>query len=235
MVFGFFPECRSDSFRNECSASPESPIERGDAIAAAHAEKCAQRFEAYRAGQRGREDRGLDSVTVGVTIESATLTPEQINQRIGIACDEAHRIGDSTVNTSEKWDRNVWRILEKKQGGVDARAQDLLPACVAALLDRLRPISDKLREISLAEGAELFIHVTTRSVPSLYLPSDVIRALADAELSLDVDVDLYSPGDATNSSNTPYATLKSTARLQGRGSSLVSLIRTVACVQGAQL
>jgi hypothetical protein len=117
-------------------------------------------------------------------------------QRIGIACDEAHRIGDSTVNTGEKWDRNVWRILEKKQGGVDARAQDLLPACVAALLDRLRPISDKLREISLAEGAELFICVTTRSVPSLYLPSDVIWALADAELSLDADVDLYSPGDA---------------------------------------
>jgi hypothetical protein len=171
-------------------------IRRGDAITAAHAEKCAQRFEAYRAGQRGREDRGLDSVTVGVTIESATLTPEQINQRVGIACDQAHRIGDSSVNTGEKRDRNVWRILEKKQGGADALAQDLLPACVAALLDRLRPISGKLREISLAEGAELFIHVTTRSVPGLYLPPDVIRALADAELSLDVAVDLYSPGDA---------------------------------------
>jgi hypothetical protein len=25
MVFGFIPECRSDSFRNERSASPESP------------------------------------------------------------------------------------------------------------------------------------------------------------------------------------------------------------------
>src|SRR5580700_7882188 len=83
-------------------------IERGDAITAAHAEECAQRFEAYRARQRGTEDGSLDSVTVGVTIESATLTPEQINQRIGIACDEAHRIGDSRVVTGEKWDRNVW-------------------------------------------------------------------------------------------------------------------------------
>jgi hypothetical protein len=25
MVFGFIPECRSDSIRNMCSASPESP------------------------------------------------------------------------------------------------------------------------------------------------------------------------------------------------------------------
>jgi hypothetical protein len=171
-------------------------IERGDAITAAHAEKCAQRFEAYRAGPRGTEHRRLDSVTVGVTIESATLTPEQISERVGIACDDAYRIGDSRVNTGEKWDRNVWRILEKKQGGGDAHAQDLLSACLAAILDRLRPIPDKLREISLAEGAQLFIHVTTRSVHSLYLPPDVIRALADAELSLDVDVDLYSPGDA---------------------------------------
>jgi hypothetical protein len=174
-------------------------IERGDGITAAHAEKCAQRFEAYRFHQRGREDRGSDSVTVGVTIESTTLTPAQISQRVGIACDEAHRIGDSTVNTGEKWDRNVWRILEKKQGGGDVLAHDLLPACVAALLDRLRPVPDKLREISLTEGAELFIHVSTRSVPSLYLPPDVIRALADAELALDVDVDLYNPADADKS------------------------------------
>ena len=27
MVFGIIPECRSDSFRNERSVSPESPIE----------------------------------------------------------------------------------------------------------------------------------------------------------------------------------------------------------------
>ena len=40
------------------------------------------------------EDLSLDHVTVGVTIESTTLTPEQISQRLGISWDEVKRVGD---------------------------------------------------------------------------------------------------------------------------------------------
>jgi hypothetical protein len=93
----------------------------------------------------------LDRVTVGVTIESTTLTPEQIGQQVGIPWDEAQRVGDPRGHIDKKWDRDVWQILEQKQGTLDTDAHGLVPVCVAA-----------------------------------------IRAVADAGLSLDVDVVLYS-------------------------------------------
>ena len=141
------------------------------------------------------EDLSPDRVTVGVTIESTTLTSEQISQRLGISWDEVQRVGDPRGHTGKKWDRNVWQILEKKQGTADTGAHDLLPACIAAILHRLKPISHKLREISFAEGAQFFIHVTAQSVPGISLSTDAILALADAGLSLDVDVILYSPDE----------------------------------------
>jgi hypothetical protein len=57
---------------------------------------------------------------------------------------------------------------------------------------RLNSISHKLRESGLAEGAELFIHVSAQSVPGISLSPDAIRVIADAGVSLDVDVILYS-------------------------------------------
>lgn len=141
------------------------------------------------------EDLSGDHVTVGVTIESTVLTPEQISQQVGIAWDKAKRIGDPRGRTGKQWDRNVWQIFEKKQGTVNTSAHDVLPMCVADVLQRLKPISHKLREITAAEGAEFFIHVTSQSAPGISLSRETIQVLADAELSLDVDIVLYSPNE----------------------------------------
>lgn len=138
------------------------------------------------------EDLSRDRVTVGVTIESATLTPEQISQRIGIAYDQAKRIGDPRGHIGKQWDRNVWQFFVTKQGTVNTSAHDMLPVCVADVLQRLKPISGKLREVSALEGAEFFIYVTSKSVPGISLSHEAIRVLADAGLSLDVDIVLYS-------------------------------------------
>jgi hypothetical protein len=42
---------------------------------------------------------------------------------------------------------------------VNASAHDLLPVCVADVVNRLAPISERLREISDAEGGEFFIRL----------------------------------------------------------------------------
>ncbi len=138
------------------------------------------------------EDLSLDRVSVGITIESTMLTPEQISQRVGIVWDEVHRIGDPRGRTGKKWECNVWRIFERKQGAVNTSAHDLLPVCVADVVNRLAPISEGLREISEAEAGEFFIHVTAQSVPGIGLSRDTLQALANARLSLDVDIVLYA-------------------------------------------
>jgi len=138
------------------------------------------------------EDLSLDRVTVGITIESTVLTPEQISQRLGIAWDEVRRIGDPKRNTGKKWDRNLWTIFERKHGAVNTSAHDLIPGCVASLVERLIPISEKLHQISAPESGEFFIHVSAQSVPGISLSPDTLRVLAEARLSLDVDIILYA-------------------------------------------
>jgi uncharacterized protein DUF4279 len=138
------------------------------------------------------EDLSMDRVTVGITIESTILTPEQISQRVGIAWDEAHRIGDPRGHTGKKWECNVWSIFERKQGALNTSAHDLVPVCVADVVERLAAISENLREISGAEGGEFFIHVSAQSLPGISFSLDTLRALANAELSLDIDIILYA-------------------------------------------
>jgi hypothetical protein len=138
------------------------------------------------------EDLSLDRVTVGVTIESSTLTPEQISQQIGIDWDEVRRIGDPRGHTGKRWDRNVWRIFERKQGELNTGAHDLLPMCVAAVVQRFTPVAENLRKVTATEGGEFFISVSAQSVPGINLPVHTLRAIADAELSLDVDIILYA-------------------------------------------
>ena len=137
------------------------------------------------------EDLNLDRVTVGITIETATLTPEQISERLGIAWDEVRRIGDPRGRTRNKWDCNVWRIFERKQGTGNTVAHELIPHCLADFMQRLVPISSALRDISATEQGEFFIHVTAQSVPGLNISADALRIIAAANLSLDVDIILY--------------------------------------------
>lgn len=82
-------------------------------------------------------------------------------------------------------------IFERRQGAVNTSAHALIPGCVADFVQRIMPISEGLREISLAEGGEFYIHVTAQSVPGINLSASMLRALANAELSLDVDIILY--------------------------------------------
>ena len=131
------------------------------------------------------EDPNLDHVTVGIAIENALLTPEQISQRIGTQWDKAQRIGDPRGHTGKKWGCNVWQILERQHGDTDTNAHDLLPMCLAAFLPRLKAISTNLREID--ESVQFFIHVTAKSVPGITLVPEILRVLADAGLSLDID------------------------------------------------
>ena len=138
------------------------------------------------------EDLSMDRVTVGITIESTILTPEQISERVGIAWDEVRRIGDARGHTGKKWERNVWSIFEGKQGAVNTGAHDLIPLCVAAFMQRLTPIAANLHKLSAAEEKEFFIHTSAQSVPGINLSPDTLRVLADAELSLDVDIILYA-------------------------------------------
>ena len=145
------------------------------------------------------DDFTLDHVTVGVTIGSNVLTPEQISEHIGVTANEVKRIGDPRGHTGKRWEHNTWRIFDRRQGAPDRSAHDLLPRCLDDFLKRLKPISIKLRKVAHTERveyAEFFIHVTSQFVPGISLAPEAITLLADTGLSLDIDVVLYGSEEA---------------------------------------
>jgi hypothetical protein len=135
-----------------------------------------------------------DHVTVQIAIESTRLTPEQITEMVGASCDEARRIGEPRGHAGKTWDCNVWLILNRRRGSdyPGRSAHDLLPICIKEFLDRVRGISDGLREVVLTEGGGFGIHVTATSVPGLSFEPETIHLIAELGLSLDVDIVLIS-------------------------------------------
>jgi hypothetical protein len=97
------------------------------------------------------------------------------------------------LHLGKKRERNVWRIFEHRQGASNCSAHDLLTGCIEAFIQRLKPIANKVRE---RRGCRVFIHVTAEAVPGISFIPDVLRVLADAGMSLDVEIVLHGPEPA---------------------------------------
>ena len=136
-----------------------------------------------------------DRVWLQITIESETLSPEQISESVGMPPDLAKRIGEVRGHMGKCWERNVWQIRAMRQGTESTNAHDLLPLCIRELMQRAEAISTGLGRAVALLGGEFAIHVTSTSIPGISLSNDQIRRLADLGLSLDIDIVLSAPDD----------------------------------------
>jgi len=110
------------------------------------------------------EDLSLDRVTVGIAIESTTLTPEHISQRIGIEWDEVRADWLIQEDTLAKSGTHVWRIFERRQGELKWCSRPS-SVCVAAVVQRLTPVAETLRQGERNRRWEFF---HSASAPSPY-------------------------------------------------------------------
>ena len=146
-----------------------------------------------------------DQVTVQVTIESASLSPEQISSEIGMGWDRATRIGDPRGRTGKQWECNAWQVRVHKNssdnGGMSAH--ELLPLCIDELVERIRPYANGLRKVVSTEGGEFAMWVMSTSVPGISLNREIVAFIGELGLSLDIDIVLsaeegHSPQNTQN-------------------------------------
>lgn len=131
-----------------------------------------------------------DKVTVQVTIESASLSPEQISSEIGMAWDRATRIGAPRGRTGKLWECNVWQVRVHKNssdnGGVSAH--ELLPLCIDELVERIQPYANGFRKVVSTEGGEFAMWVTSTSMLGISLNRAIVAFIGELGLSLDIDI-----------------------------------------------
>jgi Domain of unknown function (DUF4279) len=133
-----------------------------------------------------------DLVRCQITIETDTLTPAQISERVGTEFDVAHRVGEPRGRTGKTWETNVWQLRETRSGTEDSGAHDLLPLCLDGLLKRALAISAGLTQVVADFGGEFAIHTTSASIPGISLSDEQVRQIADLGLSMDIDIVLIA-------------------------------------------
>jgi hypothetical protein len=130
------------------------------------------------------------SSSVQVTIESVSLSPEEISSEIGMGWDRATRIGDPRGRTGKLWECNAWHVRVHKNssdnGGMSAH--ELLPLCIDELVERIQPYANGLRKVVSTEGGEFAMWVTSKSMPGISLNQDIVAFIGELGLSFDIDV-----------------------------------------------
>jgi hypothetical protein len=133
-----------------------------------------------------------DRISVQITIESETLSPEQISESVGMPADVARRMGEARGHMGKGWERNVWQIRALREGTESTNVHYLLPLCIQELLQRTQGISTGLRRVVALLGGEFAVHVTSTDIPGITISSEQIRRVADFGLSLDIDLVLVA-------------------------------------------
>jgi hypothetical protein len=120
-------------------------------------------------------------------IESEKLTPDEITARIGVPCDRCWKIGDLRGKTGKVWANNGWVLRASALGKPETRSSPFL-AAMGNLIERLRPISKNIGDLSEEADIGVSVEILASEVPGLSIDRDVLKAIADVGAWLDIDV-----------------------------------------------
>ncbi|MFA6243028.1 MAG: DUF4279 domain-containing protein [Candidatus Hydrogenedentales bacterium] len=140
-----------------------------------------------------------DEKRVYLRIDSTTLSPEEISQRLALEPDEVHHIGDAVSVTSMRWDRNIWE-LNSGLKSLEAYDKQIL-----SLLERLRGRESTIRALAQQNEVTLVFYAwcSKSNHHTLVLPTKILRSLA--ELDCGIWCDFYMLGESKPDDNPPGA------------------------------
>lgn len=129
---------------------------------------------------------GRESITVRLKITSATLTPTDIEARLGVKPDESWKLGDRT---------GVFGAVEKAH--CFTLVSTLLPTAsleehFAAMIKRLTPLASKIGEFAAQAKIQMICTIQRKTLPRISFGRDDIRWLGVMGAQLDVEVSLLA-------------------------------------------
>jgi hypothetical protein len=121
-------------------------------------------------------------VMVRLKITSEVHPPEFISEALGMPCDRSWRIGDFRSMTTIQEKLNGWILNSGREKTVSLEEQ------IRALLDRLEPIKEKIRDALAEDIVEVSCVIYAGSVPALNFDSRVVTDISYLGASLDIDL-----------------------------------------------
>ncbi len=137
-----------------------------------------------------------DEIVVRLTIISESLSPFEIDEYVGIKCNDSQTRGEMNRLGTKRYARHAWFLKSKRVIAPDEYIGDKIDAEVRNLLSRLAPAADKIKQLSQSHEVEFSLYFLARDVPPMNLCKEDLRAIAALGASLDIDLILYGEPDA---------------------------------------
>ena len=131
-----------------------------------------------------------DEFSARLDIISHSITPEELNNTLGMTCDESHYIGDLRKNTIIHEKENDWTIKSRLP------RTSPLEDHIVDLLERISPITDKIRSVADKSDVEIEVIcvIFTSERPAIFFTKEQVKTIY--EMGASIDIDLYwVPGD----------------------------------------
>ncbi len=138
----------------------------------------------------------LDEIVVKLTIMSESLSPAEIDEYVGIKCNDSQIQGEMNRLGTKRYARHAWFLKSKRVVPADEYIGDKIDFEVKDLLSRLAPAANKIKELSQSHEVEFSLYFLARDVPPMNLSKEELEAIAALGASLDIDLTLYANPEA---------------------------------------
>src|ERR1700674_5829446 len=132
-----------------------------------------------------------DEIGVKLTIISDSLTASEIDEYIGIKCNESQKRGELNRLGTKRYDHHVWFFKTRYNVLPDEYIGDKIDRQVDQLLSKVKGKADRIRELSRDNSVIFGLYFFAESVPPLGLSKGQIEAIAGLGADLDIDVILH--------------------------------------------
>lgn len=133
-----------------------------------------------------------DEIGVRLSVISDSLSPSQIDEYVGIKCDDAQERGNMNRLGTKRYERHAWFMKYRSTVQEGEYIGDKIDSAIAHLLSRLQGSEVKVRELSEGNEVEFSLYFYAQEVPPMGLSKRDLQAIAALGASLDIDVVVYA-------------------------------------------
>ncbi len=122
-------------------------------------------------------------------LESETLAPDEMSQRIGLPYDKAWHKGETRGRTGKVFSTNSWKLesrLEVDENPV--KIGEEVHACLSDVLGRIRDHAGRFRTVASGQTAGLYIGISADEAPALDLKAEEISTISTLGVDLELDL-----------------------------------------------
>jgi hypothetical protein len=131
----------------------------------------------------------MTSIIATLYIESDTLPPNAISEKLGVIPDQTWLKGTPRGATGKLHITNSWQLLERREveGDMDLHIK-ALDECLLALLKRVANKEDAFRILASGEVSGLVLGISCPFVPPLVIGTAALGATCRLGVPLEIDL-----------------------------------------------